>query len=78
MDPSILKLSPVVLEVTVMVAVAVAQVGWVMLMLGAEGVLGCAFTTALVALEVQPEALRAVTLSVTLAGTFVNTPEVLV
>ena len=39
-DPSILKCSPDVLEVTVIVAVAVAQDGCVMLMLGADGVLG--------------------------------------
>ena len=50
------------LEVTVIVAVAVAQVGCVMLMLGADGVLGWAFTKALAWLDVQPAAFCAVTL----------------
>ena len=57
-----LKFRPVVLEVTVMVAVDVAQVGCVMLTVGAEGTLNAAFTDAVVALEVQPEAFWAVTL----------------
>jgi hypothetical protein len=73
-----LKLSPEVLEVTVMVAVAVAQVGWVMEIVGALGVEGWAFTTAEVALEVQPDALRAVTLYVAFAATPVKMPVVLV
>ena len=60
------------------VPVGVVQSGCVTETLGAEGVLGWAFTTALVALEVQPEALRAVTLYVAFAVTFVNTPVVLV
>ena len=72
-----LKFKPEVLEVTVIVAVAVAQVGCVMETVGAVGVLGWAFTTALVALEVHPEALRAVTLYVAPAATPVNTPVVL-
>ena len=57
-----LKCRPVVLEVTVIVAVAVAQVGCVMEMVGALGVLGWAFTTALAAVDVQPAAFCAVTL----------------
>ena len=51
-----------VLEVTVIVAVAVAQVGWVMLILGADGTLKAGLTTALVADDTQLEAFCAVTL----------------
>jgi hypothetical protein len=72
-----LKLSPEVLEVTVIVAVAVAQVGWVMETVGAVGVLGWEFTTAEVALETQFDAFFAVTLYVAPAATPVNTPVVL-
>ena len=72
-----LKLRPVVDEVTVMVAVAVAQDGCVMLIVGALGVLGWAFTTALVEVDVQPAAFCAVTLYVALAATPVKTPVVL-
>mgnify|MGYP003351280074 CR=1 FL=1 len=75
--PSMLKLSPEVLEVTVIVAVAVAQVGWVMETVGAVGVLGWEFTTAEVALETQFDAFFAVTLYVASAATPVNTPVVL-
>ena len=57
-----LKCSPDVLEVTVIVAVAVAQVGWVMLILGADGTLKAGLTTALVADDTQLEAFCAVTL----------------
>ena len=72
-----LKLSPEVLEVTVMVAVAVAQVGWVMETVGAVGVLGWAFTLALVPDETQFDAFLAVTLYVAFAATPVKTPVVL-
>ena len=71
-----LKCRPVVLEVTVIVAVAVAQVGCVMLTVGAEGVLGCALTKALAWLDVQPAAFCAVTLYVAFAATPVKTPVV--
>ena len=73
-----LKLRPVVLDVTVIVAVAVAQVGWVMLTVGADGVAGWAFTTALVPDETQFDAFFAVTLYVAFAATPVNTPVVFV
>ena len=58
------------------VAVAVAQVGCVMEMVGALGVLGCAFTTALAWLDVQPAAFYAVTLYVAFATTPVKMPVV--
>ena len=45
---------------------------------GADGVDGWAFTTALVEVDVQPAAFCAVTLYVALAATPVNTPVVFV
>ena len=61
-----LKFSPAVAELTVMVPVASAQVGCeVTEAVGAEGVAGCVFTVAeVVAGETQPLALRAVTVYV--------------
>ena len=64
------------LEVTVIVAVAVAQVGCVTETVGALGVLGCAFTAALAPDETQFDAFFAVTLYVTLAATPVKMPVV--
>ena len=57
-----LKLKPVVLEVTVIVAVAVAQDGCVIEIAGADGTLKAGLTTALVADDTQLEAFCAVTL----------------
>ena len=48
-------------EVTVIVPVATAQVGWVILAVGADGVTGCAFTVTLVTSLIQPAAVFAVT-----------------
>ena len=58
-----LKLRPAMDELTVMVPVAKAQLGCnVTEAVGAAGVAGCAFTvTEVVAGEIQPLALRAVT-----------------
>ena len=67
-----------VLEVTVIVAVAVAQVGCVMLMLGAEGAPTTALTTALVPVDTQLDAFIAVTLYVALEATPVKIPVVFV
>ena len=59
--------------VTVIVAVAVAHVGCVMLTVGADGVAGWAFTTAGVAGDVQPALFLTVTLYVAFAATPPNT-----
>ena len=59
------------------VPVGVVQSGWVMETVGADGVDGWAFTTALVEVDVQPAAFCAVTLYVALAATPVKTPIVL-
>jgi hypothetical protein len=48
--------------VMVMVPVATAQLGWVSVAVGAGGVAGAGLTVSGVAAEVQPAALRAVTL----------------
>ena len=64
-------------EVTVIVPVATAHVGWIILATGADGVAGCAFSVTLVASLIQPEAVFAVRLYVP-AATPVKTPVVLV
>ena len=46
----------------VIVPVATAQVGWVTVAVGADGVAGCAFTVTLVTADTQPALLLAVTL----------------
>ena len=48
-------------EVTVIVPVATAHVGWVILATGADGVAGCASTVTLVTALIQPAAVFAVT-----------------
>ena len=48
--------------VTVIVPVAIEQVGCVTLATGVAGVAGCAFTTAVVAAVIQPAAVLMVTL----------------
>ena len=48
-------------EVTVIIPVATAHVGWVILAVGADGVAGCASTVTLVAELIQPAAVFAVT-----------------
>ena len=60
--PSILKVNPVVEEVTVIVPVPMLQVGCVTDAVGAAGVASCAFTVTLVAAEIHPAAFLAVTL----------------
>ena len=60
--PSILKVNPVVEEVTVIVPVATVQVGCVTDAVGAAGVAGCAFTITLVGAEIHPAAFLAVRL----------------
>ena len=62
--PSILKFNPVMEDVTLIVPVDTEQVVCVTETVGAAGVEGCAFTTAIVAVEVHPDALREVTLYV--------------
>jgi hypothetical protein len=62
---------------TVIVPVATAHVGWVILATGADGVAGCASTVTLVAALIQPAAVFAVTEYVP-AITPVKTPVVLV
>ena len=59
--------------VTVIVAVDVVQVGCVTLTVGADGVAGCAFTTAGVAGDVHPALFLTVTLYVAFAATPLNT-----
>ena len=53
---------PTPVDVTVMVPVAIEQVGCVTLATGVAGVAGCAFTTAVVAAVIQPAAVLMVTL----------------
>ena len=67
----------VVAELTIIEPVAVAQVGWVIVAVGAVGFAGCAFTVTLVAVLVQPEAFLVVTLYVP-AATPVKMPVVFV
>ena len=63
MIPSILKVNPVVEELTAMVPVATTQVGWaVALAVGAAGLVGREFTATLVAALVQPLVFLAVKL----------------
>jgi hypothetical protein len=57
-----LKVNPVVEEVTVIVPVATVQVGCVTEIAGATGVGGCAFTVTMVAADTQPAELLAVRL----------------
>ena len=71
-----LKLRPVVDEVTVIVAVAVAQVGCVMLIVGADGAPTTALTTALVPVDTQLDAFIAVTVYVAFDDTPVKMPVV--
>ena len=59
-----LNVNPAVEEVTVIVPVAIAQVGCVILIAGAAGVTGCAFTVTVVATLIQPAAVLAVRLYV--------------
>ena len=60
--PSMLKVNPVVEEVTVIVPVATLQIGCVTDAVGAAGVAGCALTVTLVAVEIHPAAFLAVRL----------------
>ena len=53
---------PPVGDVTVMVPVAVEQVGCVILTVGAEGIVGAVLITALVALDIHPLLFFTVTL----------------
>ena len=75
-----LKLSPVVDELTVMVPVEAEQVGCrVTLTIGADGAVGCGFTVTFVPAETHASSVadRAVTVYVP-AGIRVNRPVVLV
>ncbi len=54
-----LKLLPNTVEVTFIVPVTTVAVGWVTDKVGAAGVAGCAFTTTLLAVDMQPPELMA-------------------
>jgi len=61
--PSLTKVKLVApVEVTVMLAVATAQVGWVTLTDGVPGANGCAFTVPVTAADIQPATVLAVML----------------
>ena len=57
-----LNVNPAVDELTVIVPVEVAHVGWVTFAVGADGVAGCAFTVTLAEEPIQPADDFAVTL----------------
>lgn len=60
--PLILKVKPVLIDVTVIVPDGTAHVGWVIVAVGATGFAGCAETTTLLTTEIHPPALLAVRL----------------